>query len=126
MSKFTSFPRLKPFNRDDDFVFRRRVRVHGQWYDDQDVVPKEHFTTRRLRLLFEQRMIQPVETVVEGGTPSRPNFKQLPTAAVKDYLKTNGCTPRQSWLRQKLIEKAEELWDELNGVTSTKSDQERD
>lgn len=122
MSRHTAFPRLTVFNRDDHFIFRKKVRVHGKWYDDQDTVPKEHFTTRRLRLLYEQRMIQAV--TLPDTIESKPDFTQLPTAAIKDFLKTNGCVARRGWLRAKLIEKADQLWEKNNGIADTKSDQE--
>lgn len=125
MSKYVAFPRLTPFNREDEFIFRRKTKVQGKWYDDQDRVPKDAFTTRRLRQLFEGRVIQSIGIIQEeDDAKERPEFKALPTAAIKDFLKTNGVTPRSNWMRAKLIERADALWEEINGIPAPEPDQE--
>ena len=126
MAKYKSFQKLAPFERNSNFIVRRKFRLLGKLYNDGDMVPKELFTTRRLRQLYEQRMIQAVPLDYGQEDQTKPDFKQMPTASLKIFLKENKCTPRTSWMRDKLIEKAEQIWEKENGVPVTQSDTERD
>lgn len=121
MARYKSFQKLAPFERNSNFKVRRRFRLLGKWYNDNDLVPKELFTTRRLRQLYEQRMIEAVP-LDYGDETTKPDFKQMTTANLKAFLKENKCTPRNSWMRDRLIEKAEQIWEREHDIAAPKSD----
>lgn len=126
MAKYTAFQRLAPFERNSNFVVRRKFRLLGKEYSDGDKVPKELFTTRRLRQLYEQRMISAVPLDQDDDVTTKPDFKQMPSTAIKAFLKAHKCTPRASWMRDKLITKAEDIWEKEYGISPSEPDQERD
>lgn len=108
MPRYTSFPRLVQFNRECEFTVRREITLAGAKLKFGDVVDKTQLTTRRLRQLYEQRFI------VQGEI-DRPNliaphsidFKQLPTAAIVNWLAQRNKVPRPNSDRAKIISLAE-------------------
>lgn len=53
--------RERSFSRDNDFVVVRPMELDGGILPPGAPVPKERFTTRRLRILHEQRQIEMVQ-----------------------------------------------------------------
>jgi hypothetical protein len=107
---------LKPFNRNDDFLVRRPLKIQGKTFADGDPLDKELLTTRRLRQLYETRHI-----VVAPLDPNKkPDFFTMPTDKVTKWLVSHGEIPRYGAKRASLIAQAERHW-ESRGNDSVKT-----
>jgi len=106
MTKYTAFPRLEQFDRNQKFIVRREIKVSGKLFKYGEELDKNLLTTRRLRQMYEQRFVSMEQYASDEVSNTEPAFEQLPTRAILDWLNTRKVVVRKGWDRAKIIQKA--------------------
>lgn len=105
---------LKPFDRNNEFIVKRELKIQGQVFRNGDPLDKSSLTTRRLRQLYELRSI-----VAAPPDPNKkPDFLKMPTKDILAWLKVRGVIPRYGALRASIITQASKFWDQEHKMES--------
>ena len=117
MARYTAFSRLRPFDRDLEFVVCKGMKLDGKVLAVGAVVDKSVLSTRRLRQLYETRKVAPVsiDEMQVNGVAKPPVFEKMKTESVRSFLNTRNVVIRAGWKREQLIKKAYQLWKAENG-----------
>lgn len=114
MARYTAFPKLKPFDRDQDFIVKRSIKCSGKSYNPGDKLDKTRLTTRRLRQLYEQRIVVMVEPE-DKDLDDKPVFHAMSYESLWAWLELRGVVPRYGSSGDKLVSMAERVWAENEG-----------
>lgn len=131
------YPRLskymqEPFDPTRQFVATRTMICGGKHFLAGQLFNKNLVNTRRLRQMYEQRMLrmmpqdEPLVTqVLENMKPEKPKFEELSNEGLRLWLRNNGYIPKPRTPREKLLELVEIKWkeyfDEFNASHSDSS-----
>lgn len=108
--------RLETFDRERSFVVNRvPFRFAGRDMKLGEAIDKSQTDTRRLRLLWEQRVVKMCDVDTTPLRPRRPLFSNLPIEALRDWLRAHGIIPRINTAPERLVERANEMWTSLHG-----------
>ena len=104
------------FDPTKTFVAARNIILHGKLIKIGEVFPKQKVNHRRLRQMYEQRLLNYSEEVVapEQTTyePIKPDFDTLSDEGLRVWLRNNGYIARPKTPREKLLELAQQKWKE--------------
>jgi hypothetical protein len=81
-----TLPRFEQFDRDRNFIVTRAVIVSGKKFGPGDPFDKTLVTTRRLRQLYEHRVLKMGPAELNLEPTGCPNFAVLPEAAIREWL----------------------------------------
>lgn len=98
---------LKPFDRDDEFIVKRQLKVQGKIFQIGDRLDKSLLTTRRLRQLYELRNLE----AAPPDPNQKPDFLKMPTDDIRAWLKKRDVVVRYGAKRAAIIAQAEKCWD---------------
>jgi hypothetical protein len=104
------FPSREPFDPARVFAARKVFRMQGRDYTFDDPIDKDVINMRRLRQLYDQRMIYMLPVDMTPAKSTHPKFSELPDDALRAWLRSHNITPRANWTRAKLELRAEEAW----------------
>lgn len=111
------------------FTATKTLICNGKLIKAGEVFDKTLVNTRRLRQMYEQRMLdmaEPQKTMAalpkpnELVVPQKPKFTELSNEGLRIWLRNNGVIARPRATRQKLLELVEAKWKEyIDVLTST-------
>lgn len=112
-----------PFDPDRTFTATRNLILNGKLIEKGTVFEKTLVNTRRLRQMYEQRMLDmqdedeaPVSVTHE---PIKPDFDTLSNEGLRIWLRNNGYIARPKMPREKLLQLVEQKWKEyMDGLAS--------
>jgi hypothetical protein len=106
------------FDRERALIVNKPMKFNGKKFGMGDVFDPSLTTTRRLRQLYEGRWLKhgpyvpkPVEPT--PTKPVMPEFKQLSTDGLRQWLTNHNASPTPRIGRARLIELAATKWKEL-------------
>jgi|SRR5690606_1040747 len=115
-----------PFDPEATYTAAKTIICHGKLFNVGDVFNKSLVNTRRLRQMYEQRMLHMVEEGLPVPEPARvqkpikPDFENLSNDGLKLWLRNNsGYIPKPRTPRSKLLEMVEQKWQEYIDALDT-------
>lgn len=108
-----------PFDPHATYTVAKTLLLNGKLINAGDVFDKTLVNTRRLRQMYEQRMLQIVDDpqalpqADEVTIPTKPDFLSLSNEGLRLWLRNNGgFIPKPRTPRPKLLELVEQKWQE--------------
>lgn len=113
---YKRYPARERFDPNRAFAARKALRLRGKDYVQNDPVNKDEIDPRRLRQMYDQRMVFMLPVDAAPPPPKRPKFRALPEDALRAWLRAHGTVPRASWTRETLEAKAAAAWDKQDNA----------